>query len=183
MFHFFSWYKNFSLNNRCSVSVWVCVTTNLDQEEGDAVCPQRTSQLDVFHFSFDLSHFPTVLVLLRVELNVYWASEQLVHNCQMSRVWSISLKTVTTPGILSSQLLFVLCILWVETPSGWERNETNTRSWKSCRKHDLIVPATACKTNQSYSLPMLHLWYENNCFYHCFHDRLNSLTCSQTSSS
>lgn len=36
----------------------------LNQEEGDAVCPQRSRQFDIFDFCFDLCHFATVVVLL-----------------------------------------------------------------------------------------------------------------------
>lgn len=42
------------------------LATNLDQEEGDPVRPQRPRQLDVFHFGFDLGHFSAVFVLLQV---------------------------------------------------------------------------------------------------------------------
>ena len=106
------------------VCVCVCVTTYFDEEEGDAVCPQRPSQFHVFHFRFDLRHFPTVIVLLRVGFERVFSI--LTVGAQLWNEQSVKhflKKTVTTPGILSSRLLFVLCILWVETPSGWKRNE------------------------------------------------------------
>lgn len=92
--------------------VCVCVTTYFDEEEGDAVCPQRPSQFHVFHFSFDLRHFPTVVVLLRVGLNTYSASEQLVHNCEMSRVWSISFKKKNSDHTWNTFFSAPLCFMY-----------------------------------------------------------------------
>lgn len=55
--------------------------TNLDQEEGDSVRPQRPRQLDVFHFGFDLRHLSAVFVLLRVGENMNSADERLLPPC------------------------------------------------------------------------------------------------------
>lgn len=51
----------------------------LDQEEGDAVGPQRAGQFDIFHFSFNLSHLATVFVLLQVRLDMLSVG---VNNCR-----------------------------------------------------------------------------------------------------
>lgn len=56
----------------------LCRQSYLDQEEGDAVRPQRARQLDVFHFGFDLSHLSAVFVLLRVRENKRSADERLL---------------------------------------------------------------------------------------------------------
>lgn len=83
-------------------------TTYLDQEERDAVCPQRPGQLDIFHFCFNLGHFATVLVFLHVGLNMYSVSEQLMHTCQMSVSHKTATCTYLEYFLLRSSLLDVL---------------------------------------------------------------------------
>lgn len=71
--------------------------TDLDQEEGDTICPQRPRQFDIFHFSFDLRHFATVLVLLKERGVMCWASEHCLCNhlmkhlskAQCNQTWNI----------------------------------------------------------------------------------------------
>lgn len=45
--------------------------TYLDEEEGNAVCPQRPRQLDILYFCLNLGHLATVLVLLQVRFFMY----------------------------------------------------------------------------------------------------------------
>lgn len=57
---------------------WV-FPSHLDQEEGDAVRPQGSSQLDVLHFCFDLGHLSTVFVFLQVGLKMDSSSELIMN--------------------------------------------------------------------------------------------------------
>lgn len=68
--------------------IHACLTTYFDQEEGDAIRPQRPCQFDIFHFCFDFCHLSTVFVILQIGSNMYSVSAQLVHNCQTSWMWN-----------------------------------------------------------------------------------------------
>lgn len=83
-------------------------TTYLDQEERDAVRPQRPGQLDVFHFCFNLCHFTTVFVFLRVGLKLNSVSEQLMHTSQMRFSHETATLTHLEYFLLRSSLLDVL---------------------------------------------------------------------------
>lgn len=95
-----------------AIEINICVKTYLDQEEGDAICPQRPCQFDIFHFCFDLCHFSTVFVFLQVGLYMYSAiGAQLSNEFNVKQlICKFSKKTMWTHLeylLLSSSLLDV----------------------------------------------------------------------------